>query len=105
MTDITARKAKLLKKLNEMNARLAQVEDALDDPLPKDSEEAALEREDDEVLEELGHTAQREKAMIVAALERIVAGKYGQCTICGAPIGEARLDVLPYTPTCANCAK
>jgi len=105
MTDIPARKAKLLEKLNEMNARLAKVEDALDDPMPKDSEEASIEREDDEVLEEVGRAAQREKAMIVAALERIVAGTYGSCASCGDEITEARLDVLPYTPVCAKCAK
>ncbi len=105
MIDIPARKARLLAKLNEMNARIAQVEDALDDPLPKDSEEAAIEREDDEVLEEVGQTALRERAMIIAALERIVAGEYGRCTRCGAKISKARLDVLPYTPTCQKCAK
>ena len=105
MTNIPARKAKLLEKLNEMNVRLAKVEDALDDPVPKDSEEAAIEREDDEVLEEVGHAALREKAMIVAALERIVAGEYGHCTVCGDEISEERLDVLPYTPVCMKCAK
>ena len=105
MTDLAARKVKLLAKLNEMNARLAQVEDALDDPMPKDSEDAAQEREDDEVLEEVGHAAIREKAMIVAALERIVSGDYGTCAQCGEEISEARLDVLPYTPVCAKCAK
>ena len=105
MTDLAARKAKLVEKLNQMNARLAQVEDALDDPIPKDSEDAALDREDDEVLEEVGHAAQREKAMIVAALERIVAGEFGACAQCGEEISEARLDVLPYTPVCAKCAK
>ncbi len=105
MTDIATRKAKLLQKLNEMNARLLKVEDALDDPMSKDSEEAAIEREDDEVLEEVGHAAQREKAMIVAALERIVSGDYGFCAQCGDEIVEERLDVLPYTPVCAKCAK
>jgi len=105
MTDIATRKAKLVEKLNQMNARLLKVEDALDDPMPKDSEEAALEREDDEVLEEVGHAAQQEKAMIVAALERIVSGTYGACAKCGDDISEARLDVLPYTPVCAKCAK
>ncbi len=105
MTNIPARKAKLLEKLNEMNARLAKVEDALDDPLPKDSEEAAVERGDDEVLEEVGHAARREKAMIVAALERVVSGEYGVCAVCGEEISEERLDVLPYTPVCKKCAK
>ena len=105
MTDIANRKAKLLQKLNEMNARLLKVENALDDSMPKDWEDAAIEREDDEVLEEVGHAAQREKNMIVAALERIVAGEYGICAQCGEDISEARLDVLPYTPVCAKCAK
>ena len=105
MIDIAARKAKLLEKLNEMNARLLQVEEALDVPLPKDSEEAALERDDDEVLEELGHTAEREKAMVVAALERVVSGDYGICAKCGDEIAEERLDALPYTPFCAKCAQ
>ncbi|MBL1436518.1 MAG: TraR/DksA family transcriptional regulator [Rhodobacteraceae bacterium] len=105
MTDIAARKAKLVQKLNEMNARLLKVEDALDDPMPKDWEDAAIEREDDQVLEEVGHAAQREKAMIVVALERIVAGEYGFCAQCGEDIAEERLDVLPYTPVCAKCAK
>ncbi|NOR61801.1 MAG: TraR/DksA family transcriptional regulator [Rhodobacteraceae bacterium] len=105
MTDIATRKAKLVEKLNEMNARLLKVEDALDDPMPKDWEEAAQEREDDEVLEEVGHAAQREKSMIVAALERIVSKEYGFCAQCGEDIAEERLDVLPYTPVCAKCAK
>jgi len=105
MTDIATRKAKLMEKLNEMNARLIKVEDALDDPMPKDWEDAAIEREDDEVLEEVGHAAQREKAMIVAALERVVSGDYGFCAQCGEDISEERLDVLPYTPVCAKCAK
>jgi len=105
MTDLAARKAKLVEKLNQMNARLAQVEDALDDPMPRDSEDDAQEREDDEVLEEVGHATQREKSMIVAALERIVAGEYGVCAQCGEEISDARLDVLPYTPVCAKCAK
>ncbi len=105
MTSIADRKARLLKKLNEMNARLAEVEDALDTPLPKDTEDAALDRDDDEVLEEVGRSSRREKTMIVSALERIVAGTYGVCAQCGDQISDARLDVLPYTPVCAKCAK
>lgn len=104
MTDIAARKAKLLEKLNEMNARIAKVEDELDHPLPKDSEDAALDLDDDEVLEEIRRSAEREKAMIVAALERIVSGDYGICAKCGDDISTERLDVLPYTPLCAKCA-
>lgn len=38
------------------------------------------------------------------ALERIEAGKYGNCESCGNPIPVERLDVLPYATLCVECA-
>ncbi len=38
------------------------------------------------------------------ALERVDAGTYGICEICGDPIPVARLDALPYVTTCVSCA-
>jgi RNA polymerase-binding transcription factor len=40
-----------------------------------------------------------------AALDRIAAGTFGQCEMCGAPIAEERLKAIPYTPHCLRCAK
>ena len=40
----------------------------------------------------------------VAALGRIESGDYGFCAKCGGEIGEDRLDVVPFTPFCRNCA-
>jgi DnaK suppressor protein len=40
--------------------------------------------------------------LIDAALARIAAGTYGICTICGNPIDERRLDVLPYAQYCLD---
>ena len=42
---------------------------------------------------------------IDAALGRIEDGTYGICTNCGKPIGEARLEALPWTDLCIDCAK
>jgi RNA polymerase-binding protein DksA len=42
---------------------------------------------------------------IEAALERIEGGTYGVCTNCGKPIGEERLEALPWTDLCIDCAK
>jgi DnaK suppressor protein len=42
---------------------------------------------------------------IDAALERIEEGTYGICTNCGKPIGEERLEALPWTDLCIDCAK
>jgi RNA polymerase-binding transcription factor DksA len=44
-------------------------------------------------------------AAIDDALERIESGGYGQCDACGAAIGEARLDALPSTTVCRECAR
>jgi RNA polymerase-binding protein DksA len=39
------------------------------------------------------------------ALNRIEQGSYGRCEECGRPIAEARLEALPYTPYCIDCAQ
>ncbi|RPA10182.1 TraR/DksA C4-type zinc finger protein [Gordonia sp. OPL2] len=39
-----------------------------------------------------------------AALDRVGAGTYGRCEICGRGIGEARLEVLPAARLCVDCA-
>ena len=38
------------------------------------------------------------------ALARLAAGTYGTCVRCGRPIGAARLEARPATPTCVDCA-
>lgn len=42
---------------------------------------------------------------ITAALERISKGKFGNCTDCGDSITKQRLQALPYTPFCIDCAR
>jgi DnaK suppressor protein len=38
------------------------------------------------------------------ALERVEAGTYGICESCGQAIPVERLDVLPYSTLCVECA-
>ena len=38
------------------------------------------------------------------ALQRVDAGTYGICESCGASIPVERLDVLPYSTMCVECA-
>ena len=40
---------------------------------------------------------------IDAALQRIMAGTYGQCTACGTTIPEARLHANPDAERCIDC--
>jgi DnaK suppressor protein len=44
-------------------------------------------------------------ADIQAALNRIDQGSYGVCEDCGGPIAKSRLQVLPYTRVCIDCAR
>jgi DnaK suppressor protein len=42
---------------------------------------------------------------IDAALERIENGTYGICAVCGRPIGEERLEAVPYAKLCIDDAR
>lgn len=85
-------------------ADLKRIEDSLDDPMPNDWEDRASERQGDEVLEAMGLAEQTELRMIDAALARVDAGTYGECTQCAKQISPQRLALLPATPFCKTCA-
>ena len=38
------------------------------------------------------------------ALAKVAAGNYAVCEVCGGDISPARLEALPATRTCINCA-
>lgn len=42
---------------------------------------------------------------IRAALERLDAGSFGNCEACSKPISKARLEAIPYTRYCIDCAR
>lgn len=105
MKSLADRKTALLERLGELDRRLHRIEAELDQPAEKDWEEAAVEREGDEVLESMGTQGLHEIEMIRAALARIEEGSYGWCVRCGNEIAPERLDVVPATPFCRDCAR
>jgi DnaK suppressor protein len=48
--------------------------------------------------------AKAQIAAVDAALERLNAGRYGTCEVCGQPIGTERLAARPSATTCVRCA-
>lgn len=104
MKTVATRKTELETRLAVLTVRLGQIDAELQSHDEKDWEELATAREGDEVLESMGVGSQSEMRAIKAALQRIAAGDYGTCLRCGAPISEARLDLLPFTPFCKECA-
>jgi DnaK suppressor protein len=91
-------------RLQELGLRLEEIDAELGIPKPADFEEQAIDIEDDEVLESLGVSAQKEVRLLKLALRRIAEKTYGTCLECAQPISKERLDAVPYAPLCKRCA-
>jgi DnaK suppressor protein len=67
------------------------------DQHPAEQATETLERELD-----LGvlQSVEAELAALQAALDRLEAGAYGICEICGKPVADARLEAMPATRYC-----
>lgn len=104
MVDQAHFKSVILARMEELGVRMHEIDEELGHQMDKDLSEQAIDLEDDEVLESLGAVAQKEIALLKAALGRIGDGTYGTCLKCGEPISEARLEAVPYAPLCKTCA-
>ena len=100
-------KENLLFRRKQISERLGRVESHLrhsDKPLEADFAEQAIERANDQVLEALDENMRREILQIDHAINLMENGKYGICEFCHKPIPGKRLEALPYTNLCFNCA-
>lgn len=96
----------LLDLKREVSDRITAIDrDIRHEGMSADWTEQASERENDEVLESLGNSSEQELLMIKTALSRIDEGNYFNCAECGETIPRARLDLLPFTAHCINCAE
>jgi DnaK suppressor protein len=103
-------------QLLELRKRLLKevdsAEEALRDDVVKPGEISSLPTHpaDDDVegLDSEIAIAQNEGFLLEqvnAAIERIGAGTYGACQQCGRTIDAARLQAIPYTSHCIDCAR
>lgn len=99
-TELETLKADLQARLARYQAHQRRETGALD----KDSEERATQTQNDEVVDSLEQETRNELAQIAHALDRIDKGVGDQCEKCGEDIDPRRLQVLPYTTVCVNCA-
>ena len=53
----------------------------------------------------LEHTEESMRNEVVAALQRIEEGTYGECEQCGSTIPKVRLDAIPFTRYCVGCER
>lgn len=107
VVDTRTVRTRLLERRAELEGRARQVKRDMRheaDPLVADFADQATQRENEEVLAQLGESADQELALLRRALERLDRGVYATCARCGGPIAAARLEVVPYTDRCADCA-
>lgn len=58
-----------------------------------------------EMLFSQGTEGHSQLALVRLALERLEDGSFGECLHCSSVIGEKRLEALPWTPYCIECAE
>ncbi len=102
--NIDARTQQIENRIAELKTQMQRISKDLDQPLPADLEDQAIDLEDDEVLERLGRANQQEVRLLEQALQRIADGTYGICGKCGGDISPARLDAVPHAMICRSCA-
>ena len=103
MRDLSTIRDQLKSRLETLNQRIGEIEGELRTAPSANWGDQAIETEGDEVLEGVEGSALVEAQQIHAAIARIDDGTYGECSTCGEPIGEKRLQALPYATQCIDC--
>lgn len=105
--------ARLLDQAQEWQARIDEQKKRLSDKDPEVGDAKgntfvagseggrAAEADDDAVA--ILHHARGQLQATLAALQRIQDGQFGICAACDEPIGQQRLEVVPYARLCRDC--
>lgn len=107
---------KFKSRLFEMRAQLIhevqQIEEAIQDDVQSPGDISHLPTHnadfDAEGIDAQIALAQNEEGILEAvegALERIEAGSFGECERCHREISDERLEAIPYSPYCIQCAQ
>ncbi|MFE7407250.1 TraR/DksA family transcriptional regulator [Isoptericola sp. NPDC057559] len=114
MTGAGGAEARLRARLAEVDARLAAQRSAVagivesardanvDDEHDPEGATLAWERQQAAAL---AAGAEAERHELLAALDRVAAGTYGVCEVCGRPIPAARLAARPAATRCVEHAR
>ncbi len=102
--DISSTEKILTDQKTELTDRITGIEKDFKSGRSADSKEQAIEMENEEVLTELLREAKEELGQVTQALQSLKDGRYGICVKCGEEINNARLNAIPYTTKCINCA-
>lgn len=97
----------LLEKQAELSARVERTHKHIhhkDEPVNADFSEQVTEMENEELIHKLDEEGRVELKRIQHALQRLENGDYENCSACGETIGVKRLEAIPETDLCFQCA-
>lgn len=107
-TELSAYRQRLLARREVLRREVANLQSdlaALAAEPPRELEERAGSERARQLLDRLDAREEAELEAVEAALARLDSGDFGICTGCGDPIPTARLEALPWTPHCRDCAE
>ncbi|SDT25534.1 TraR/DksA family transcriptional regulator [Pseudomonas oryzae] len=104
MTSLVDPRSALEALAAEYAARAEAIRRDLARPSAAGFAEQAVQRQNDDVLRALLAEAEDGLRQVAQARERLAAGRYGTCRLCGESIPPARLAALPIAELCASCA-
>jgi DnaK suppressor protein len=88
---------------NALELETERFNELMQDLAIKDRPEVGTERIDNRRLGMIETVDRERMRRISSALYRLDHGDYGFCEICGAPIGEERLEAKPDALLCIDC--
>lgn len=101
---IAARRALVEQRLAAVEGRLADVRVARSEWTDEEHDPEGFALTFEWQQAEGASTAHHaELAELDAAAARVASGTYGVCTVCGAQIPDAQLELRPARPTCVAC--
>ena len=104
MAELSELRVQLESRRTELQRRIESIKADVSQSHSSDWSEQAQERENDEVLDQLGGNAEQELRDVNSALDRMRNDEYGLCVSCQQEIPMARLEIKPEAAECVNCA-
>ncbi len=95
----------LLGRREQLLARVSVIQDELRAPVVAEADTAdqASASYDKNALHQQLEQANGQLRMLDESVQRIDAGTYGECVMCGKEIAMARLEALPWARYCVDC--
>ncbi|RUM59722.1 MAG: TraR/DksA family transcriptional regulator [Persephonella sp.] len=105
--DLKKIKEELIRKRNEILDNLAKQDtsDINEKSGVEDTADIVSAELTRETLYKLSQAERETLFLIDLALKKIENGTYGICEECGEPIGEKRLEAIPWVRLCINCSQ